>query len=58
MRLLSEKDLYKKKIIIINNLSNSKLNFKISSKLKNLNSNYLVIFLKEFSNKEFLKNDN
>mgnify|MGYP006088974323 CR=1 FL=1 len=48
MRLLSEKDLYNKKIIIINNLSNSKLNFKISSKLKNLNSNYLVIFLKEY----------
>jgi len=58
MRFLSEEDLYKKKIIIVNNLSNSKLNFSISSKLKNLDSNYLVIFLKEISNKELLKNNN
>jgi hypothetical protein len=58
MRLLSEDDLFNKKIIIINNLSNPKLSNKISSKIKRLDSNYLVIFLKEISDIKFLNNSN
>ena len=58
MKLLSEDDLYNKKIIIVNNLSIKKISHQVSYKLKRLNPNYLVIFLSEISNKELLKNNN
>ena len=58
MRLLTEEDLLSRKIIIINNLSNPKLNKEISSKIKGLNSNYLIVLLKEISDSEFSTNSN
>ena len=58
MRLLTEEDLLNRKIIIINNLSNPKLNKEISSKIKGLKSNYLIVLLKEISDPEFSSNSN
>ena len=58
MKLLTEEDLLSRKIIIINNLSNPKLNKEISSKIKGLNSNYLIVLLKEISDPEFSINSN
>ena len=58
MKILSENDLKKKKIIIINNLSYHKINKEIILKLNKIDSDDLVIFLKEISDQKLLKKFN
>jgi hypothetical protein len=58
IKLLEIIDLKRKKIIIINNLDNHKINSQTIKKIKEINSEYIVIFLKKPDNKNLFKKKN